>query len=254
MKNWVFALLLALTAVVPASAEDSLSAKLESRRIGAIEPGTYQAGDNLFFSLARWNDKFLLRFNGDPEIYVLYPASTTMGGRILKYDTNATAISVSGWGGITVYTDAKPDGLPAVRADDHDPMVPTPQPVKFHELQNAAKDESAHLAYARNVNITFAADWDRLSQRPGSWAQALEAMENTGRGIEQFTADPRNRERLIRHMKAVRFQDGMRPAIAINGKTLLVTFDASKAYAGRPSSRAVQHALGHMLGQKKPQP
>ena len=118
MKSWIFALLVALTGGVPAVAEDSLSAKLESRRIGAVEPGIYQAGDNLIFSLAHWNDKYLLRFEGDPEIYVLYPASTTMGGRILKYDTNATAISVSGWGGITIYTDTNPSGLPAVRADD----------------------------------------------------------------------------------------------------------------------------------------
>jgi len=252
MKRWLFALLLAWGSMVPAFAAESFSAKLESRRIGTIEPGTYQAGDNVIFSLARWNDKYLLRFNGDPEIYVLYPAATTMGGRILKYDTTTTAISVSGWGGITIYTDASPSGLPAVRADDHDPMVPTPQPVTFHELRSAANDESAHLSYARNVNVAFVADWDRLQQRPGSLAQAFEAMENAGRGIEQFTADPRNRERLIHNLQTVRFQDGMRPAIAINGKTLLVTFDASKAYAGRPSSRAVQHALGHMLGQKKP--
>ena len=252
IKTWFLALALAVVATAPCTAAESLSAKLESRRVGTIEPGTYQAGENVFFTLAHWNDKFLLRFNGDPEIYVLYPASTTMGGRILKYDTTATAISVSGWGAITIYTDAKPGGLPAVRADEHDPLVPAPQPVTFRELQNAANDESAHLSYVRNVKVTFLADWARLAQRPGSLAQAFEAMENARRGIEQFTADRRNRDAVIRHLQAVRFQDGMRPAIAITGKTLLVTFDASKAYAGRPSSRAVQHALGHMLGQKKP--
>jgi hypothetical protein len=251
-KSWFLAFALALSAATPSFAAESLSAKLESRRVGTIEPGTYQAGENVIFTLARWNDKYLLRFNGDPETYVLYPSSTTMGGRILKYDTAATAISVSGWGGITIYTDAKPGGLPAVRADEHDPAIPVPQPATFHELQRAADDESAHLAYVRDVKVAFIADWDRLSQHPTSWAQAFEAMENAGRGIEQFTADARNRQAVIRHLQAVRFQDGMRPAIAITGKTLLVTFDASKIFAGRPSSRAILHALGHMLGQKKP--
>jgi hypothetical protein len=251
-KSWFLAFALAVAAITPSAAEESLSAKLESRRIGTIEPGTYQAGENIYFSLAPWKDKFLLRINGDPEVYVLYPAATTMGGRILKYDTNATAISVSGWGAITIYTDEKPGGLPAVRADEHDPLVPKPQPTSFGELKNAANDESAHLAYSRNVKVAFVADWDRLSQRQGSWAQAFEAMENAGRGIDQFVADAHNREMVMRHLQAVRFQDGMRPAIAITGKTLLVTFDASKLYAGRPSSRAIQHALGHMLGQKKP--
>jgi hypothetical protein len=250
-KSWFLAFALAVFAAAPSFAADSLSAKLESRRIGTIEPGTYQAGENVIFTLARWQDKYLLRFNGDPETYVLYPSSTTMGGRILKYDTTATAISVSGWGGITVYTDAKPGGLPAMRADEHDPAIPVPQPASFQDLQRAAQDESAHLAYVRDVKVAFVADWDRLSQHPASWAQAFEAMENAGRGIEQFTATRRNREVVARHLQAVRFQDGMRPAIAISGKTLLVTFDASKNYAGRPSSRAIRHALGHMLGQMK---
>jgi hypothetical protein len=251
-KNWFLALVLAIVWVTPSFAAESLSAKLESRRVGTIEPGTYQAGENVIFTLARWNGKYLLRFNGDPETYVLYPSSTTMGGRILKYDTTATAISVSGWGGITIYTDAKPGGLPAVRADEHDPAIPVPQPVTFEELQRAAQDESAHLSYVRDVKVAFIADWDRLSQHPASWAQAFEAMVNAGRGIERFCADPHSREAVIRHLQAVRFQDGMRPAIAITGKTLLVTFDASKVFAGRPSSRAIHHALGHMLGQKKP--
>ena len=39
----------------------------------------------------------------------------------------------------------------------------------------------------------------------------------------------------------------MRPAIAISGTTLLITFDARKSYAGRASSRAIRHALSHML-------
>jgi hypothetical protein len=250
-KTWFLALLLAFGLAAPATAENALSAKLESRRIGAIEPGIYQAGDNLIFTLAQWKGKYLLQFNGDPEVYVLYPSSTTMGGRILKYDTSMTAISVSGWGGITIYTDAKPGGLPAMRADDHDPAIPVPQPATFQDLQRAASDETAHLEYVRKVNVTFSADWNRLSQHPAAWAQAFEALENTARGIEQFTATASGHASVRRSLRAVRLQDGMRPAIAISGRTLLVTFDASKNYAGRPSSRAIQHALGHMLGQKR---
>lgn len=248
-KSWFLALALAVSAMSPSFAAESLSAKLESRRVGTIEPGTYQAGENVIFTLARWNDKYLLRFNGDPEIYVLYPSSTTMGGRLLKYDTTRTAISVSGWGGITVYTDARPAGLPAMRADAHDPAFPMARPTSFRDLQNAARDESAHLSYLRDIRVTFLADWDRLAQHPASWAQAFQAIENIGRGIDRFTANAKGREIVTRKLRAVRLQDGMRPAIAISGKTLLVTFDASKTYAGRPSSHAILHALGHMLGQ-----
>src|ERR1044072_3999790 len=162
MKSWFLALALAVSAMTPSFAADSLSAKLESRRVGTIEPGTYQASESVIFTLARWQDTYLLRFNGEPETDVLYPSSTTMGGRILKYDTRATAISISGWGGVTIYTDAKPGGLPAVRADEHDPAIPVPQPVSFKELQRAAQDEGAHLGYLRDVKVVFITAWDRL--------------------------------------------------------------------------------------------
>ena len=39
---------------------------------GDIAPGTYQAGDNVRFSLDRYQNEFLMRFAGQPEVFVLY--------------------------------------------------------------------------------------------------------------------------------------------------------------------------------------
>ncbi len=76
-----------------------------------IEPGAYTAGD-VQFTLDRYEDKYLLRVAGDPEVYVLYVDSGSLGGRVLKFDSGAIAIRVAGWGGMTIYTDAKPTACP----------------------------------------------------------------------------------------------------------------------------------------------
>ncbi len=230
--------------------ESSLSNKLESRHIGEIQPATYHAGEDLVFTLSRWNGKYLLRFEKDPEIYVLYPASTTMGGRLLKYDTGATAISVSGWGGLTIYTKTHPSGLPVMRADTAEPPLPIPMQAKLEDVTRVARDQSARLAYIGSVKVEFVADWARLGRSPDALAAAFDAIINTGRGIEQYAATSKGQSEIQRNLQVVRLQDGMRPAIALSGKTLLVTFDASKSYAGRPSSRAIRHALSHMLTRK----
>ena len=68
-----------------------MSQKLSAARVGDVEPGTYVAGDQVRFSLDPYGDKYLLRFDGDPEVFVLYTDHVSLGGRMLKYDSGATA-------------------------------------------------------------------------------------------------------------------------------------------------------------------
>src|SRR6185436_11635914 len=135
----VIALVSALCFAPFAHAQESLSSKLLADAFGNIETGTYLAGDPIKFTLDRYGSRYLLRVSGDPEIYVLYANRASVGGRELKYDSGATAISIAGWGGITFYTDAKPGGLPAVRTGDStSPVLP---PVALPDVQNATQDE-----------------------------------------------------------------------------------------------------------------
>src|SRR5215475_12869813 len=92
-------LAIAVTLAPLARAQDSLERRLNSDRIGYVEPGTYLAGDRIQFALDAAGANYLLRLAGSPETYVLYVDNAALGGRVLKYDSGETALKVSGWGG-----------------------------------------------------------------------------------------------------------------------------------------------------------
>jgi hypothetical protein len=228
---------------LPCAAQESITLN----RLADIQSGAYTAGDNVHFTLVAHNGNFLLRFDNDPEVYVLYSGRVSMGGRVLKYDCGDTALQVSGWGGITLYTDAKPNGLPAVRNGDAQPIVL--QPVSLTQMQSAAADEADSLAYTRRVNVTFTADWPSLANDTNARALALDSMENAARGLSRMAQSAPARAMLNQHITVVAMASGRTPTISLNSKTrtLTVTFNPGRSYEGRASSRAIAHALGGML-------
>jgi Domain of unknown function (DUF4908) len=232
----------------PGARAQSLNDRLSEDQLGSIEPGTYLAGDNLKFSLDQEGNHLLLRFDGVPEVFVLYSDPGTLGGRILKYDSGETAMRVTGWGGLTIYTDSAPEGLPAARMGDS--LPPSLPAVSLADMQNAAQDEEEHLAYVRRLRLSFAADWTALASDPALRALAFDAMENAARGIERFTAKPAARQVLAQHADAVLVTAAAKPTLALKGKTLIVTFNPSAGYVGRASSRAIARALAKVLPRK----
>ncbi len=240
-KLFGIALATALVLAGGAAAQDPLSEKLSEQRVGDIQPGSYAAGDDLHFTLDPYGDKFLLRFVDDPEIYVLYTDHASLGGRELKYDSGETALLVSGWGGMTLYTDGNPAGLPAVR--DGDSFPPSISAISLSDMQEAAQDEAEHLAYVRRITLSFDADWNGLAGDSNLRALAFDALQNAARGLERFAANPAGRSALSEKVTAVKLTQSSKPTIALNGKTLVVTFTPPRGYAGRASSRAIARAL-----------
>jgi hypothetical protein len=217
--------------------------RIEQQHFGSIATGDYQAGDNLRFSIVRYRDEYLMRFAGQPEVFVLYADFGSLGGRVLRYDSGAIAIQVAGWGEMTVYTDDQPQGLPTARTGDS--SAPSPPSVTLAQVQSAADDEAAHLTYARGVRVSFAADWNALSSDSSLRALAFDAMENAARGIDRFTANQAARGVFTQKVSAVRImQTTDKPKIWVTDKTLVVTFNPHQGYIGRASSRAIAFALG----------
>jgi hypothetical protein len=241
---WCF-LLLALMLPLAAGAQDSIAQRLNTDRVGYLEPGTYVAADRIQFSLDALGANYLLRISGSPEIFVLYQDRASMGGRILKYDSGETALSVSGWGGLTLYVPSAPGGLPAERTGDS--AMPAPYPVSLADVQSAAADEAQHLSYTHRLNVGFTANWNSLSDDPGARAFALDTMENTARGLDRFTASGAGREAIARRVDMVSLAEGPRPTITLNGRMLVVTFNPGRGYVGRASSRAIARALGTLF-------
>jgi hypothetical protein len=219
--------------------------QLSIDRIAYVQPGAYLAGDSVAFELAQYGSIYLLRFRGAPEVFVLYADHGPLGGRVLKYDSGETALHVAGWGGMTLYTDSAPQGLPAMRTGDS--LPPAPPAISTQDMQNAANDETERLAYVRRLNVQFTADWNALGENPALRGFAFDAMENAARGIERFTGGGAQREAFARHISAVMVAPGSKPTLGLSGRTLVVTFNAGQGFAGRASSRAIARALGTVL-------
>ena len=210
-----------------------------------IAPGTYQAGDNVRFALDRYQNGFLLRFAGQPEVFVLYANFGSLGGRVLQYDSGAIALQAAGWGGMTLYTDDHPEGLPISRVGDSTPPV-LPQ-ISMAQMQNAADDEAAHLSYVRGLRIGFVADQNAVGDSSVR-SLAFDAMENAARGIDRFTANPNARNMFGQRVATVRLAITDKPYIKITDRVLIVTFNPRTGFFGRASSRAISTALGKMFG------
>ncbi|HEX4301182.1 MAG TPA: DUF4908 domain-containing protein [Rhizomicrobium sp.] len=235
----------ALLACVSAGEAQNGDTQLSFDRLGDIQTGSYTVSNGATFTLDRYDDKYLMRFGGEPEIYVLYVDHGSLGGRVLKYDSGGTAMQVSGWGALTIYTDAQPGGLPAEHSGGS--TMPAPAQVTLGEMQNAANDESEHLAYVRSLHIAFDADWPALAADAALRAITFDAMQNAARGIDRFAAIAAGRIALAAKMDTVRMVSGGRPTIALQGRTLLVTFVPAKGLAGRASSHGIARALGQLF-------
>jgi hypothetical protein len=250
MREWKSALaaLVALGIVFAFAAfaqDDEPGGQLSLDRLAYIQPGSYLAGDSTAFTLDSAGGNYLLRFGGASEVFVLYVDRGSLGGRVLKYDSGETALNVSGWGGMTLYPDSAPQGLPAVRTGDSQP--PFPPSISLQDMQNAAGDEGERLGYVRRLNVQFTADWNALADNPNVRGFAFDAMENAARGIERFTSNGGAHDAFARRISAVMVSPGSKPTLGMNGRTLIVTFNPGWNFAGRASSRAIARALRNVL-------
>ena len=230
-------------------AEQLLGEKLYADHVGGIEPGNYSAGDNVHFTLDPYGDRYLLRIANQPEVFVLHTDRASLGGRVLKYDSGGTALQVSGWGALTLYTDEQPAGLPAVREGDSTP--PLPSPISLPDIQNAAQDEAQHLAYSHQLHIGFTADWNSLGGDANARSLVFDALQNTTRGFDRFASRDDGRNALAQKVSSVRLVLGKASGVLLSGKTLVVSVDAGHGYVGRASSRAVAQALSRLLSVKQ---
>jgi len=247
-RNWLIAAGIALGLGLALAAHAQYSEpgnRLSIDRLAFVQPGTYLAGDSVAFELVDAGGNYLLRFRGAPEVFVLYADHGSLGGRILKFDSGETALNIAGWGGMTLYTDQAPQGLPAVRTGDA--LVPQPPNVSTQDIQTAAGDEAERLAYVRRINVQFAADWNALADNPLARAFAFDTLENTARGIERFSGGGAQREAFAKRISGVMIVQGSRPTLGLSGRTLMVSFNPGLGFAGRASSHAIARALGNVL-------
>lgn len=248
----VLALLLVVAPVAQAQPDagpgiaPGMASRLAAERVSAIDPGLYSAGDQSFVLEPYGANKYLLRFSDNPENFVLTMERGSLGAKVFKYDTGATALRVSIWGGITLYTQDAPQGEPATFQNSVPP--PTPLAISANELTTAFGDESSHLVYVDNIALKFSADPAVVSADPETRGRAFDAMTNAATGIERFiAAQPAARQILGKRINSVKVAEGGKPTVTISGQTLLISFVPGEGREGHASSLAIQQELSRLL-------
>jgi len=235
---------LLLSAAANAQPTDPITARLSAEKAGILEPGLYSAGEGREFSLTAYRGKYLLRFADGAENFVLTADPSSMGAKLLKYDTGAAALSVSVWGGVTLYAADAPGGLPATRQGEAVP--PSPVAISAADLKEALDDEGSHFSYADNLGLRFSVDAATLGDGD-SRAMAFDALANTQAGIERFVASsPAARQALNSRVTLVRLEKG-KPGMTLTARTLVVRYAPADGFLGHASSHAVAHQLGKLL-------
>jgi hypothetical protein len=249
----LLALLLAGTSLAraqpdaPPGTPPGMASRLAAERIGAIQPGLYSAGEGSSFILQPYGSgKYLLRFSDHAENFVLTVDRASLGAKLLKYDTGTTALRVSIWGGLTLYTQDAPQGVPATYQGIAAPSAPLA--ISVPELETAFNDETSHLTYVQNIALKFSADPAVLAADAETRGRAFDALTNAAVGIERFlAATPMARQTLTKRVNNVKVAEGGKPTVAISGQTLLVSFVPGEGHEGHASSLAIEQELGKLL-------
>jgi len=225
----------------------AMASRLAAERVGTVQGGIYTAGEDNSFTLQAYaSGKYLLRFSEHPETFVLNVERASLGAKLLKYDTGTTAIRISVWGGLTLYTQNAPQGVPAT----YQGVAPASPPLAISamELQTAINDEGSHLTYVQNVPLKFSADAAVLAADPETRGRAFDALTNAAVGIERFlAAAPSARPALVKRVNSVKVAEGGKPTVSLVGQTLLVSFVPGEGHEGHASSLAIQQELSKLM-------
>ncbi len=205
---------------------------------GASPPvARYAMDDGGEFVLDRTNAQPLLRFEGDPEIWLLLPSAAPRGDTIYRNEVGLEVLRATRMGGMTVFTDRRPEGSAASLEGPGLPLrLPALSPTALFQRVYYA---SVRASRAAQHNVAFVSD-DSDATSSGIVADsALVASE----AIISMAAHPAGKLFLSR-ISSVVIVMGSNPAVSVKGGAIIIAVNPSMGIAGRPSSLRVQRATG----------
>ncbi len=206
--------------------------------------GLYVANDTVPFLLQNSGPYVKLRFAGSDEIFYLSNEPAPLGGRVLKYDTGEVALKVSGWGGVTLYTEQVRSGMPAEREGDIAEF--NPLPMRARDIRQFAAALAQELLIKSDLAIGFTADWADLSKRDAASDErrtlASDAMRNATYAILKLARQGMH-SALDKGLHIIRVLQAPKPEVRLQRGVLTVSYAPQEGSSGRPSSLAIALSL-----------
>ena len=215
--------------------------------LGASNPpvARYVAGQGLSFTFDRSEGapQALLRFDGNPEVWVLEPSPGPRGDTIYRNDVGDQVLRVTRLGGVTLFTPRIPEGVPAALLGDAEDLMPPPIiPLELLSQRGAQAAYRVALAIqqAQGIQrpINFTTHFVPLAWTP----QFIDAFNVAVDAIVKLSRDRRSKAFLAK-LESVQFVAGQKPDVTVNGAVITITLVPTKGFAGRPSSDRIIKAL-----------
>lgn len=233
-------LLAALAAAAPATAGplDSFRHGLlgkhpnDGRQSALPVVGRYVSEDGDVFTLDRSQPKPLLKFENTGEVWVLQPQSASRGDIIFKNEVGEPLLRATRLGGMTLFTDHRPEGEAAAFLGPASPIklvVLSPQAL-LEKLAQA----SLHVSHAVHHGVLFDAE-----ASPTSSALIADAAMVTTVAVVRSTDKPEAQGFLAR-LRRVFLIEGHKSGAQFDASgTLTITVAPAMGVAGRPSSERI---------------
>jgi hypothetical protein len=217
----------------PESLRDGLFGKrpTDGRAFTAPPIARYVSEDGDAFTLDRTQSRPLLKFDNSFEVWVLQPQAAPRGDVIYKNDLGVPVLRATRLGGVTVFTDQRPDGSAAALSGGGPPLKLAPMGPQA--LLEKLAQASARASRAARRLIPFDAE-----ATPASSALIADAAMVTSEAVVRMTRRPDGR-RLLSRFQKVRLVEGRRPSAQITQGVLHVTVAPPQGLGGRPSSERI---------------
>lgn len=233
----------ASVAVAPAGAapmslhEAFMSGRLVDKPTG---PATakYETDEGGVFILDRSGGRALLKFQDDPEIWVLQSARGPHGDTIYRNDAGEEMLRLTSLGGLTVFTVRRPEGSAAAFDGASAPL--RVGPVNPFQLTDDFYQASVRASRSARHVIGFETRKDAEPATAGAFADAAQVASQA---IRDVAARPNGRV-ILERVNDVVITQGGGPNAVLKKNVLTVTIVPKNGVSGRPSSRRIERALG----------
>ena len=222
----------------PLSFSEAMTGQRAGERTDPPVIGRYQTDEGGVFVLDRSTPRPLLKFGDNPEIWALQPARGPRGDTIYRNDLGEEMLRATRMGGMTVFTETRPDGSAAA-------LDGASSPLRMGSLTSEALYSHLFQAMVRTSRaaqhqIEFAAGKD---PDPATSALIADTAMVISQALIEMASRPINKGVVTRIMGVV-IVAGPKPAVALQRGVLTVTIAPSDGFAGRPSSRWIERAAG----------
>jgi hypothetical protein len=194
----------------------------------------YEGDNGAAFILDRTKAaRALLQFDGDPEIWALTATPGPHGDVIYRNDLGQPMLRSTRLGGVTLFTQGRPSGMPAAFVGEG--VAPRAPPVLGPDALFQLEVHAA-LRATRAAQHTVGFDTTHDFVTPDSEVVFAEAFIITAQAFARVAQTTKPGQSAMSRITVVRFVTGGEPDAAVKGPEMRITVAPELGVAGRPSS------------------